>query len=348
MINFIAKKYINNTIVNNLLNKNIKTNQFTNYGPNVKYLENIIKLKFNINNDKSIIVTNNATSAIHLLYIAINYYNKNNINWSTQSFTFPSSIQGPMKNISITDIDYDGSLDISKIDKNINGLIITNIFGNITNINKYIEWQNKDINNRFIIFDNAATAYTYYNEQNVNNYGDGSIISFHHTKPFGFGEGGAIIVNNIYENIIRKLINFGIGLEKNEYCSNLGNNYKMSEISAVYIIQYLLNNFENIIHKHNYFYNYIYNKLKNNKNIKLFPSYHNGIIVPSCFCLLLNKNSIEYKQKLIDNNIICRKYYYPLKNTPVATEIFNKILCIPCNIDMNVNDIDKILYLLNS
>jgi len=348
MINFLVKKNINNDLVNKLLETNISSNQFTNYGPNVKYLENIIRLKFKVDNNKSIIVTNNATSAIHLLYNSINYYNKNiNINWATQSFTFPSSIQGPMKNISIYDIDYDGGIDINKLDKDINGIVITNIFGNITNINKYIDWKNKDPHNRFIIFDNAATLYTLYNGKNSINYGDGCIISFHHTKPFGFGEGGAIIIDEKYEDIVRKLINFGIGLENNEYCSNIGNNYKMSEISAVYIIQYILTEYDNIIYKHNLFYNYMSNKLKNNKNINLFKSYHDSIIVPSCFCLLLEKNSIEFKNKLINNNIVCRKYYYPLKNTPVATTIFNKILCIPCNIDMTIDDIDNILNLLN-
>jgi dTDP-4-amino-4,6-dideoxygalactose transaminase len=348
MIKFIADKYINHDIVSQLLEKNIQTNQFTNYGPNVQYLENIIKNKFDVNN-KVVIVTNNATSAIHLLYTTINYYNKNKkINWATQAFTFPSSIQGPMNNIKIYDIDYDGGLDISKLDNEINGIVVTNIFGNVTNIKKYLDWKNIDPDNRFIIFDNAATLYTYYNGNNSINYGDGSIISFHHTKPFGFGEGGAIIIDKKYEFIARKLINFGIGLENNKYYSNLGNNFKMSEISAIYIIQYILTEYENICDKHYKYYNYLKNKIKNNNNIKLFKSYHDNIIVPSCFCLLLNKNSDEYKNKLIKNDIVCRKYYYPLKNTPIATDIFNRILCIPCNINMEYKDIDKILNLLNS
>ena len=35
------------------------------------------------------------------------------------------------------------------------------------------------------------------------------VISFHHTKPWGFGEGGIIVCNTKHENKIKELINFG-------------------------------------------------------------------------------------------------------------------------------------------
>lgn len=41
-INWIPNKNINTILVNNLLEKCLETNQFTNYGPNVKLLEEII------------------------------------------------------------------------------------------------------------------------------------------------------------------------------------------------------------------------------------------------------------------------------------------------------------------
>ena len=81
----------------------------------------------------------------------------------------------------IIDIDNDGGLDISKIPKETDGIIVTNIFGNIVDIEKYITYCNK--NNIILLFDNAATPYTFYKGKNCVNYGTGSIISFHHTKP---------------------------------------------------------------------------------------------------------------------------------------------------------------------
>jgi hypothetical protein len=60
-INWVSKKSINNETVNNLLIKNIKLNQFTNCGPNVKCLEEFIKNKFLIDENKCVIVVTNGS-----------------------------------------------------------------------------------------------------------------------------------------------------------------------------------------------------------------------------------------------------------------------------------------------
>lgn len=345
-MNWIAQKNIDTNIVNNLMLFPIRTNQFTNGGKNVKLLEEFIKTRLEIDDNKCVIVVTNGSVALHALATGIEYYEKEKINWATQSFTFPPSAQSNLSKVKILDIDKDGGLDINKVDKTINGLIVTNVFGNIVDIEKYENYCEK--NNKFLIFDNAATAYTTYKGKNCLNYGDGCTISFHHTKPFGFGEGGAIIVNKKYEKSIRCLNNFGIGLTEKYWVSE-GNNNKMSEISAIYILQYLMTNLNVIIEKSNILYNYFKQKIfKNNiTHFKLFSSYHDRVIVPSCFCILFSKYDDKIREKLLENNIQARKYYHPLDDSKVANEIFNDILCIPCNIDMNERDIDKIFEILN-
>ena len=234
----------------------------------------------------------------------------------------------------------EGGIDLNQISNDIDGIIVTNIFGNIVNINKYEKWA-KD-NNKFLIFDNAATPYTFYKGKNSCNYGIGSTISFHHTKPLGFGEGGAIIVDKKYEKNIRCLINFGIDLTEN-YWVKEGNNYKMSDISAVYILQYL-DNFDVILNKNLLLYNYMKERLP--KNIKLFQHLMMELFYPVVFIYFDNYND-NIRVKMIENNIFCRKYYHPLKYTKNTIEIYKKILCLPCNVDMNLSDIDIILSLLS-
>jgi dTDP-4-amino-4,6-dideoxygalactose transaminase len=347
MINWVPEKSINNKIIDELLNLSIGSKQFTNYGPNVQLLEKYIKEKFEIDDEKSVIIVTNASLGIQILTQGINIYENINLQWCTQSFTFPPSNQGTLKNSKILDIDYEGGLNLDEVDDNINGLIVTNIFGNIVNINKYVDYCNK--NNKFLIFDNAATHYTFYKGKNCLNYGHGCIISFHHTKPFGFGEGGAIIVDKKYDNIIRKLINFGIGYDENLYYLSEANNCKMSDIQAVYITQYLMDNFDNIIHTHQKLYNYFSNKI-NNLDIKMFPSFHDEHMnIVSCFSLLFENEIISrnIEKALLENNIFCRKYYHPLKSTKITDDIYSKILCIPCHKDMTINDIDEIIDIIN-
>lgn len=123
----------------------------------------------------------------------------------------------------------------------------------------------------------------------------------------------------------------------------------MSDISAVYIIQYL-DNFDNIVKKHQELYRYFKTQIiKLNLPIKLFPSFHDDDkIMPSCFCLLFDKYDDDVRLKLLENDIFCRKYYRPLLETKNTVEIFNKILCLPCTVDMTKKNIDFIINIIKS
>tara|TARA_B110000971_G_C19990260_1_gene491616 strand:- start:710 stop:1750 length:1041 start_codon:yes stop_codon:yes gene_type:complete len=343
-INWVPKKNINKNRVDQLMNSSLKTNHFTNNGPNVQLLEQIIREKLQIDDSKAIIAVTNGSVALHSLAASIVYFENKIINWATQSFTFPPSAQGTLSNSKIIDIDKDGGLNLNELDDSIGGIIVTNIFGNIVDIDKYEIWAKE--NNKFLIFDNAATPFTFYKGKSCCNYGHGSTISFHHTKPLGFGEGGAIIVDRKYENNIRCLNNFGIALGEN-YWVREGNNCKMSDISAIYIIQYL-DNFDDIVNKHKRLYKYFKEQIiQANLPLKLFPSFHDeDKIMPSCFCLLFNEYNDIIKNRLIENGIFSRKYYHPLKETKNTLEIYNKILCLPCTVNMTIKDIDFIINLL--
>jgi dTDP-4-amino-4,6-dideoxygalactose transaminase len=340
-INWLAKKKTNFGKVRKLLNKSYETNQMTNNGQCVRHLETLVRQYFEVDDNKAVIVVNNGTVAIQILAAAIKYENKN-IKWATQSFTFPPSKQGNLIDAEIVDIDEEGGIDINKLGRNINGIIVTNIFGNVVNIEKYEKWAQ---NGNVLIFDNAATSLTHYRGKNCVNYGTGSSISFHHTKPFGFGEGGAIIVDKEYEKTVRCLINFGIELKDDAYYVEEGTNGKMSEISAAFIIDYLNENMLRITKKCRYLYEYM-KKMCRKNNMEMFPSFHDdGKIVPASFTLLLNKSK-DVIETLKKNNVFCRKYYTPLKQTDTTIKLYDRIVCVPCNADMTKKDIDRIVELI--
>lgn len=232
-------------------------------------------------------------------------------------------------------------MDINQlIDLNHDGIIITNVHGNIVNIDKYIKFC--DENQKILIFDNAATSFTFYKGKNSCNYGLGCIISFHHTKPFGFGEGGCIIVDKKYENVIRSCLNFGIdnNLENSKY-SIYGSNYRMCDINASFILSFLNNHFEKIIKRHSEIYE-IYKK-NCPKNFELFPNFSSENPVCSSICLLIKNSQILSNEKI---PFVTRKYYKPLKieNCPNSVNFYNKIICLPCNIDLTN---EQILYIIN-
>lgn len=115
-----------------------------------------------------------------------------------------------------------------------------------------------------------------------------------------------------------------------------------------------MNNFDKIVSHHSELYKYVKDKIEkikeqesNELKWKLFPSFHyNEIIVPSCLCLLFDNYDDNIRLKLLENDIFCRKYYYPLKNTKVACEIFDSILCISFTTEMTKENIDEIFEIL--
>jgi len=337
-INWIPKKEINHKRVSELLKESERLGQFTNNGPNVKLLEETTRVKLKIDDSKAVICVANGTVALHALVAAINLDSGKTLKWATQSFTFPSSAQGILSDAAILDIDEEGGLDLNLVADDIDGIIVTNVFGNLVNIDKYTEWADK--NDKILLFDNAATAYSFYKGKNAVNYGVGCIISFHHTKPIGFGEGGAIIVDNKFEKAIRRIINFGIDntVINSNWLPN-GSNFKMSDVSAVYILQFM-DNFAHIVFQTCVMYEE-YKKLIDDE-VKFFPNFSDGTPFVSCICLLHSKFTHKKIDEILGKKIFCRKYYNPLKNTPISQLIYNKIICLPCHYKVSIGDIKNI------
>lgn len=337
MVSWIPKKKVDYEQIKLLFEESERINQFTNGGPNVKKLENIVEKLLEIQDTKKVICVSNGTHALYAIVGAFELYENRELVFTSQSFTFPASVQGYLKNTKIVDIDVDGGIDLNLI-KECDGIIVTNIFGNVVDIDKYIEWCSK--HDKYLIFDNAATSFTKYKGINSCNFGNASIISFHHTKPIGFGEGGCIIIDSKYEEYVRRIINFGFEKIPIPLWNRFGSNYKMSDVQAVFILQYL-SNFHNIVNHHKNLTEYFLNKT----NFKFFPNFSSETPFLSCFCILTTNSEIKLKT-LLENNILARKYYVPLISSPVANHIYSEILCIPCTVDMTYSDIDNIIQLI--
>ena len=341
MVSWVPKKAVNTTIVNELLSLSDAKNQYTNGGPVVALLESKVRELLKIDDSKSVVCVSNGTVALWAAVAAIELYERKAIQFCTQSFTFPASAQGYLDNVIIIDNDEGGGLDLEKVDiSGCDGIIVTNVFGNVVDIAKYEEWC--VTHGKFLLFDNAATSYSFYRGKNSCNYGNASTISFHHTKPMGFGEGGAIIIDSKYERCLRNAINFGIdNTSPTARWHRFGGNYKMSDIQAAYILQYL-ERFNELITTSERLYSYFVDKLKTQKEICLFPNYSDTPPFLSCLSILTPHSERTIKA-LLERNIYCRKYYNPLEDTLVATDLYNRIVCISFTVDMTTSDIDSIV-----
>ncbi|QKF93565.1 3-amino-5-hydroxybenzoic acid synthase family protein [Fadolivirus algeromassiliense] len=348
-IKWVGSKNINIDVINKQIKECIETNIFTNNGPNVQKLQDKLREILQIDDNKEILMTCNGACGLNAIVGGLNHYYQKDLKYITQSFTFPCANQSMLSESIVVDIDNTMGPDINEIMKyidNIDCIIVTNCFGCVTDIQKYIDLCNKY--NKILIFDNAATPYTFYKGKNSINYASCSMISFHHTKQLGFSEGGAIIFDKKYDDVMRKIINFGFTQTNRTEYSKYASNYKMSELTSIYLNNYL-ENFENIYRHIQLMTKYFYNKLQEHNLINIvvntFYGFENfGLL--GCIPIISKNETITCKL-FIDNNIEAKKYYYSLDPTcKVSKFIYDQIILLPCNTNTTYQNIDKYINII--
>jgi len=349
-INWVNKKNINLEIITNKIKDCIETKHFTNNGKNVLELKEKIHNIFKLDESKSVLMVCNGSMGINALIDGLNIFHNKKLKWVVQAFTFPCSCQCSLIDSIIVDIDENMGPDVNKLEElkdSYDGVLITNCFGCLVNIELYENFCKK--NNKLLLFDNAAASYSLYNNKNHLNYGIGCMVSLHHTKPIGFGEGGFIVFDNKYLESMEKSICFGFTSGDRLKFDKNASNYKMSEIAAIFIDDYL-NNLEDIYNQHIKIIKYFIEKVKENNlenKIKLLKSFSNyDISLLSTIPVIFNKKiKIDI---FLENNIEAKKYYYPLDNTcKKSIDLFDKIICLPLNIDITEDIIDNYIIIFS-
>ena len=213
-----------------------------------------------------------------------------------------------------------------------------------------------------VIYD-AAHAFGVKDQSgSILNYGDLSILSFHATKVFNTFEGGAIISHDLEtKQRIDQLKNFGIQSEAE--VSDIGCNGKMSEINAAFGLLQLkyvdeaIAKRKKIAERYQQELNLItgisctLNQLLEQHNYSYFP-----ILIDE---EEYGKSRDELNNLLQQNNIIPRRYFYPLisdfsvyKNNQhqyklsVAKTTSNKVLCLPIYSSLEESDVQRILSII--
>lgn len=215
-----------------------------------------------------------------------------------------------------------------------------------------------------VIYD-AAHAFGVKNEQgSILNYGDLSVLSFHATKVFNTFEGGAIICPDAKTKLrIDQLKNFGFVDELTVVAPGI--NGKMSEVNAAFgMLQ--LNHIDKALSRRKEIDATYRNLLKDVKGIRCVSDAGETEANYSYFPILVEADyplsRDELYQKLKDQNIFARRYFYPLitdfpmyrgmpsahrDNLPVATDAAAKVLCLPIYPSMEFETQKRIVNLVS-
>lgn len=350
MIKWVPHKNINLDNIQQKVKEIYETNIFTNNGLNVQECQKKIKDIFYIDENKDVLMVCNGAMGLNAIANGYNMLYNKKLRWAVQSFTFPCSVQYAFENSIVIDIDKNMGPDIEKLTELVNlydGVVVTNCFGNCTNINLYEEFCK--VNNKILIFDNAASPYTFFDNKCILNYGNACMVSLHHTKPIGFGEGGFIVFDKNMKTNMEKTICFGYTSTNKTNHEVFASNCKMSEIACIFINEYL-SNLHNIFNHHTRLVQYFIDEIKRNNinNITLFKNYANyNNSLLSCIPIIVLKYNVDLSI-FLNKNIEAKKYYKPLDNSYNSNKLYNTIICLPLTIDMNTTSIDTYISIIKN
>ena len=286
----------------------------------------------------------------------------------TTPFTFASTTHAIVRNglkpvfCDINPDDY--TIDVEKIESLItektSAIIPVHVYGNVCDVEAIDRIAKK--HNLKVIYDAAHTFGVTVNGQGIGTFGDASMFSFHATKVFNTIEGGAVTYDDSsIKQVLNDLKNFGItGPETVEY---VGGNAKMNEFQAAMGICNLRHVNGEIIKRKKVVERYIEN-LKDITGIQLSKKQVDVESNYAYFPVVFDGYKMtrdEVFVKLKDNDIVARKYFYPLTNsfecykdrydvdeTPVAKYIAERVLTLPLYADLALEDVDRICEIIKS
>ena len=246
---------------------------------------------------------------------------------------------------------------VEKIDEHTTAIMPVHVYGYPCEIEAINEIALKY--NLKVLYDAAHAFGVNYKGKSVLNYGDASVLSFHATKSFNTFEGGAVITSdpNIKANLDR-FKNFGF--ESETIISSVGINAKLNEFqSAIGLL------------------NLKYFEEKKQKRKQIDSEYRNGLSKISelelsdvgeisnynfaYFPVYIRKNKKFSRDELYihlrDNNILVRRYFYPLitdfelykdhkrktHDISNAVNAAESVICLPIYSEMKNEDVDFVI-----
>ncbi len=317
------------------LEKIWESNWITNQGPLSEELESRLKDFLNVNN---LLLVSNGTIALQLAIKALAL--KGEIITTPYSYVATTnSILWENCTPVFCDIEnktycIDADLIESKITDNTSAIMATHVYGFPCDVEKIKSVADK--HNLKIIYDGAHAFGVKYKNESLLNFGDISTVSFHATKLFHTIEGGAVICKD--EKISEKIFLYrAFGHLDDEYYS-VGINGRTSEFNAAMGLCNLPRVNDFILERKNI--NQLYRDSLSGTYLE-FPSVPEDLEYNySYFPVLFTSESqmLEMKNKLLENGINARRYFYPslnklpylnTENCPVSESTASRVLCLP-------------------
>ena len=230
-------------------------------------------------------------------------------------------------------------------------ILATHVFGNPCNVEVIEAIAEK--HNLKVIYDAAHCFGVTYKGQSLFNYGDVSTCSFHATKLFHTGEGGALFCKLEYERTM--FLHHNFGHDGPDVFNGIGINAKMSEpqaamgLSVLPYMDVILQERKKVVD--------VYTKAFDFKNIQLLKIREHTNWNYSYYPVVFESETqlVKVMQALETISIYPRRYFHPSLNTldyvksvamPISESISKRILCLPLYVGLKTEEVERIINII--
>lgn len=260
--------------------------------------------------------------------------------------------------------DKDYTIDVAQLEKYITpktvAIMATHVYGVLCDVEAIDAIAKK--HNLKVIYDAAHAFGVTKDGKDVSTWGDMSMFSCHATKVFHTIEGGITVFKNEAEqNLLNTLVNFGFnGPEDVDYVST---NARMNEYEAAMGICNL-RHFDDEVAKRKVAYDTYRELLDGVDGIKFIadqPGVTKNYAYMPVFFDGYKYTRDEIQKKLAAENILARKYFYPIipeltcykenykdLEFPVAKHASDTVLALPMFADLTKDDVKRICDIILS
>jgi len=233
-------------------------------------------------------------------------------------------------------------------------ILATHVFGNPCNVEEIERIANK--HKLKVIYDGAHAFGVNYKGKSIFEYGDVTTCSFHATKLFHTGEGGALFCKD--QALFHQLYySHNFGHDGPLAFHGLGINGKMSELQAAMgmaVLPYM----QEILKERSKVVAYYDDNLKTDRlsRIKIRKETNwNSAYYPVLFESEIEL--MEMQKSLQDIEVFPRRYFYPsLTNLPyvpqssceIASSVSSRILCLPLFYGLSEHEVKGIASIINN
>ncbi|MPZ55016.1 MAG: hypothetical protein GEU91_00690 [Rhizobiales bacterium] len=352
---FIENKRPDYARVRQIMALSERQNAYANGGPVSRLLEGAVaSLTRAAGDDRKAVAVASGTAGLHVLVGVEAIKRGRHLRWISSAFTFFSANTGPLEDCALVDCNASGVLDRQALERldaaSYDGVIYTNVFGANADVGDLAAFCTE--HDKALIVDNATGL---LDSPAGKDRHPPQVISCHHTKPWGFGEGGVIVIEAADEAVARQLINFGNGAP--DWARRYGTNSKISDLSCALILERM----ERMPAWGNLYRMQVRRimALIEQNGLPLKPLWRAPSKSPVSSIPLLAPHPVS-PAMLANEHLVLRKYYRPLNWTkddvkdwtqgapvyPAAEDIFRRIVNFPAHSGLAALDDEAIIVVL--